>query len=248
MESRPAFCRNAHCAPFISYLKQQSRRTQDGYLLALQNICDFFGYPYSEFDPSSLTQEHYETFLQENKKKMSNTTLNFHSRVFDALSRVYDLPIEIEVLRETTTLTDPEVEERLEAARHSLGVVGYTCDVSGRDVEEYLNADTYYETLSMDDMLKDPFLCIHEVVEVNEIKRRGLRITRDVIINHYEEVMEAHLKATEVELEISKEMGNYDNIRTKVTYMKGWMEDPLLTDELKRKCEDLYRKTLRLLE
>ncbi len=229
-----AFEKNEHCSHLVKYVSKKSKQIQKGYILGLKEICDFFRYLYTDFNPSSLTQERYNKFIHENKKKMSKTTLNFYSRIFSAISRVYDLNLRIEMLKETTTLNDSEIQERLEKAKETLKEHGYLCDVSAREVKKYLQADTYYETLSMDDILKDPYLVIHEVVEVNEILKRGLKITKDVIIKNYEKVMEAHLTAAEVELEISKKMGNYENIETKIKYIKGWEEDPLLTDEINR--------------
>lgn len=240
-ESWHVFEKNEHCTPLIKYVSKKSKQIQKGYVLGLKEICDFFGYLCADFNPSSLTQEDYNKFLHENKKK-SKTTLNFYSRIFGVISRVYDLNLRIEMLKETTSLKDSEIEERLEKAKETLKEHGYLCEVSAREVKKYLQADTYYETLSMDDILKDPFLVIHEVVEVNEILKRGLKITKDVITKNYEKVMEAHLTAAEVELEISKKMGNYENIETKIRYIKGWEEDPLLTDELKEKCRNLYKK------
>ncbi|MFQ6089265.1 MAG: hypothetical protein ACE5K0_10240 [Candidatus Methanofastidiosia archaeon] len=135
-----------------------------------------------------------------------------------------------------------EIQDRLEKAKETLREYGYICDVSVKDLIGYLSADTYDETLSIDDILKKHLLVIHELVEIDEIKEMGLRITKDVIIKNYERIYKAHLKAVEVELEIAKDIGEFKHIEEKIGWIISWLEDPRLPPELRYKCERIYRK------
>jgi len=138
-----------------------------------------------------------------------------------------------------------DVINSLKKAKEILENYGHVCDVSAEDLNRYFEADTLYDDISLDEVLQDLLLVIHEILEIDEIKRMGLKITKDVIIKHHEEVDEAHLKAAEVELEIAKNIGDREHLKKRLGHVKVWCEDPLLPHRLKKRCKELYIKTNR---
>jgi hypothetical protein len=128
-------------------------------------------------------------------------------------------------------------------AKEILESYGYICDVSAEDLVKYFQTDTFYDDLSLDEVLQNQLLVIHEIVEIDEIKRMGLKITKDVIIKNYEKICEAHLKAAEIELEIAKDIGDYEHIKNRLRNIKDWCEDPLEPPQFKNRCEELCIKT-----
>ena len=128
-------------------------------------------------------------------------------------------------------------------AKEILEKYGYICDVSVEDLKKYFEADTIYSDIRLDEVLKHPLLLIHEIVEINEVKRMGLKLTKDVIIKNHEVVDEAHLTAAEIELEIAKEIGDYKHIKYRLKHVRSWCEDPLVLPKLKDRYKELYIKT-----
>ncbi len=84
----------------------RSQRTQETYLYAVKQICDFFKIEYGKFDPRSLDQEKYDEFLGIRSKELKRTSLNLLSNVFKILSDLYGLNIKVKLLDEIDKHTD----------------------------------------------------------------------------------------------------------------------------------------------
>lgn len=121
-----------------------------------------------------------------------------------------------------------------------LSELGYQCDVNVNEILTYLNAETPYQDLSPEVIMKNELLILHELAEICELKKMGLKITRDVIIKHHDKVYEAHLKATEVEFEMAKLKKQLNHIKMRLRDVKNWCEDPQLPHELKPRCKELF--------
>ena len=138
------------------------------------------------------------------------------------------------------------IEEIKQIVEHGCKILmnyGYKCNVSAEELVTYFEADTYEEDLiTLDDVLKNQLLVIHELVEITELKKRGLKITKDVIVKNYELVYEAHLIATEIELEIASLNGNIGHIKNRLLHIQSWLEGPNLPKHLFKKCKQLLEK------
>jgi len=120
---------------------------------------------------------------------------------------------------------------------------GYEYSVAAEDLRAYAQADTLYPSaISWDEILGNRLIVVHEVVEIAELKRMGLEITRDVIVRNLERVYEAHLKAAEIEMAIAESMGNYMHIRDRLKAVQDWIEDPLVPPGLRGRYEELYTR------
>lgn len=109
-------------------------------------------------------------------------------------------------------------------ARH-----GYPERGTAEDLEAWLRTDTPYPNPDPADLLDSPFLVVHEIVEISEAKRRGLRITKDVIVRNMETINDAHLAASEAELRIAAATGQVEYVESRSADLESWCEDPLLT-------------------
>jgi competence protein ComEA len=139
-------------------------------------------------------------------------------------------------------MAEADVETAVSKARQALAENGYACSVSPEDLRKYFEADTPYEGPSLEEIIKNDFLVIHELVEIDEIMRKGLKLTKDVILANMDTIYEVHLKAAEVELEMAYRAGDLDHIRSRLQDIRNWLEDPLLPAPLTETCEKLYRK------
>jgi GNAT superfamily N-acetyltransferase len=129
----------------------------------------------------------------------------------------------------------------LRDARQILRRHGYDHDISAEDLLAYAKADTIYPSaISWDEILKDRLIVVHEVVEIAELKRMGLEITRDVIVRNLEELYEAHLRAAEVEMAIALEISDLGHVRGRLKAVQDWIGDPLMPSRLRAEYDELY--------
>lgn len=136
----------------------------------------------------------------------------------------------------------------LEEARDILRRHGCDHDISAEDLLAYAEADTIYPSaISWDEILKDRLIVVHEVVEIAELKRMGLEITRNVIVRNLEEIYEAHLKAAKVEMAIALELGDLGHVRGRLKAVQDWIGDPLMPSRLQAEYDDLHAKLQRVL-
>ncbi len=77
-------------------------------------------------------------------------------------------------------------------------------NVSLEEVYVYLTAETYEEdAYSLEEALSNDYLLFHELLEIEYLKGKGLRITSRVIVENPEAVYEYHLKVLEGELKLA---------------------------------------------
>lgn len=131
--------------------------------------------------------------------------------------------------------------ERFEAAvaeaRALLARRGYAVRGDPEELMAWLRTETPYPNPSPADLLDTPLLVVHELVEIEEAKRMGLRITNDVIVRNLERINDAHLRAAEVELDVAMREGEEEYVRSRALDLAGWCEDPLLTASQRRAYE-----------
>ncbi len=124
--------------------------------------------------------------------------------------------------------------ERFEAAVAAgnalLGKHGFPQRGTAEDLEAWLRTDTPYPNPDPGDLLDSPLLVVHEIVEIDEAKRRGLRITKDVIVRNMEAINDAHLAAAEVELRIAAADREAAYVASRFADLESWCEDPVLTE------------------
>jgi GNAT superfamily N-acetyltransferase len=125
-------------------------------------------------------------------------------------------------------------------AQELLRDCGYSFDVSVRELRDYTRTDTFYPSaIPWSEILRNRLMVAHEVVEIAQLKQMALRITQDVVVRNIEQVYRAHLKATQVELEIAAAMGAYDHIQDRLRVLEDWTGDPLVPMSLREDYENL---------
>ncbi|HYM39318.1 MAG TPA: hypothetical protein VEY12_04115 [Thermoplasmata archaeon] len=110
---------------------------------------------------------------------------------------------------------------------------------SARELEAWLQTDTPYPNPEPAAILASPFLVVHEIVEIEETKRAGLTITKDVILRHTEAINDAHLAAAEVELRIAAMEREREYVASRFDDLQSWCEDPVLTPGQRAAYESL---------
>jgi hypothetical protein len=71
-----------------------------------------------------------------------------------------------------------------------------SCNVSLEAFKRWLLTPTPYPNPSFETIVRNPYLVIHELVEIAEIRRLGLRMTKDINFRHADRIGRAHSRRT----------------------------------------------------
>lgn len=140
------------------------------------------------------------------------------------------------------------VERAVQDAKRLLGKHGIACSSTADDLIAWFQADTPYPDATLDDVLDMPLIVVHELVEIHEVKKMGLRFTKDVILKNLEAVDRAHCLATLVELKMAIELEDVGHVRSRMGSIASWIDDPLSTDECKAEYRRIYAAARKILE
>lgn len=138
------------------------------------------------------------------------------------------------------------MRDAVENARKLLQNHGYDCLTTADDLVLWFEADTPYDQgFGLKEAIAIPLIVVHELVEVENVKKMGLRLTKGVIINNMGKVDNAHLKATEIELDIAESTGNVEHIRDRLKDISVWIKDPSVTPKNKARYRNLRERYVR---
>ncbi len=135
------------------------------------------------------------------------------------------------------------VARALRKARALLRQRGEACAISMDTFIRWLHTDTPYPNPTFEETVRNPYFVVHELVEIREVRRMGLRITKDVILRHPLEVDRAHARAARVEFETAAADGAIRHLENRLRDVRGWIQDPTVAPEMRTKYRDLYRET-----
>lgn len=139
-------------------------------------------------------------------------------------------------------------EQSVRAGNELLARCGYAYRGTASELRTWLQTDTPYPNPAPADLLDTTFLVVHEIVEIAEAKRMGLRITEDVIVRNMEKINDAHLVAAEVELRVAASERDVRYVEARLVDLTSWCEDPLLTDAQRAAYESLRSRVRRWLQ
>ncbi len=113
-------------------------------------------------------------------------------------------------------------------------------DVLPEELIEYFAGETPTgDVITLEEVLGNRWLFLHEIVELKHMKLKDIRITRNVLWERYEDVLEAHIAATAVELKMALKYNDKGWIRSRVKHIPSWLEDPEMPKKLRTACEKL---------
>jgi hypothetical protein len=146
-----------------------------------------------------------------------------------------------------------EIEARIRQAKKALKKIGYISeDVSAREFYDYMTGEIFSEdTTTLNDVLGNEFLMVHELSEMSELKRMGRAIDRRVIVDSPKTVIyEAHFRAIELELEYAMFKKDYYWAKFRLRAHKESVleDDPNLPEQLRPRGEEILRKFTSLLK
>jgi hypothetical protein len=145
------------------------------------------------------------------------------------------------------------IVERIEAARKALQSIAYLVgEIAAQEFHDYMTGEIFSEDpTTLDDVLGSEYLMVHELVEINELKKMGRTIDKRVIVDSPKTVIyDAHLTAMETELEYALNRKDYFWIKIRLRHHKASVldDDPNLPEEMRPRAEALFerfRKTVK---
>ena len=113
-------------------------------------------------------------------------------------------------------------------------------DVNAEELLEYFSGDTPTgDKTTIDDVISNPWLLLHELAELKHLKLRGFVISRKLVWDNYLDVLEAHIAATGVELKMATKHGDREWVSMRVQLIPTWLEDPEISETLRNALQNL---------
>jgi hypothetical protein len=139
-----------------------------------------------------------------------------------------------------------EIESKIRVAKEVLELIGYSLrGLSAQEFFDFMTGETFSgDTTTLNDVLKNEYLLIHEVVEINELKSVGRKIDKRIIVDSPKSIIyAAHFTALEKELEYALHKKDYNWVKNRIKQHKLVLEsDPHLPDEMKPKAKTILSR------
>jgi len=104
------------------------------------------------------------------------------------------------------------------------------------------------DRIPLEEVLSNEFLMLHEVVEISELKKKGITIGEMTVVNcHPKTIYETHITAAEYEIKYALNKGDLAYVKLRLAYMREWLEDENLPKELAPKLKSMVEKFSNLL-
>jgi hypothetical protein len=120
--------------------------------------------------------------------------------------------------------------------------IGVVCDASAEGIARWFDADTMCPDKTLDEVLGNPWLVVHEIVEIDAIKKAGLALTKEVMVVHPDEVDRAHCEASRIELKIATKDKDAAHFGDRILDIRRWSKDPNVLPGMRtryaRSCSD----------
>jgi len=148
-------------------------------------------------------------------------------------------------------LLSNEVNAKIIKVNEALRQIGHRqVNVSAREFHDYMTAEIFSDDpTTLRDVLGNECIMIHELVEIDELKRIGRRIDKHVIMKTPKiPFYTAHFDAMETELKCALQKGDtyWVKIRLRMHRESVLGDDPNLPEELRPRAQEMYEQYRRL--
>jgi hypothetical protein len=140
-----------------------------------------------------------------------------------------------------------EISAKIKKIKRAVEQIDYVAeDVSAKEFYDYMTGEIFSEdTTTLQDVLGNEFLMVHELSEMSELKKMGRIIDKQVIVDSPKTVIyEAHFKAMELELEYALFKKDYFWVKFRLKQHKESVleDDPNLPESLMPRGEEIFHK------
>ena len=137
-----------------------------------------------------------------------------------------------------------EIEEKIKEAELILTQRGYEHErLEPREFFNYMTGETPSgDIIILRDVLDNRYLLVHELVEMSELKKRGIPVGKETVMRFHPKVYEVHMEAFEFELDLAGEEGDHAWVEQRLKLVESWLEDELMPSHLAPVCRRLIEK------
>jgi len=140
-----------------------------------------------------------------------------------------------------------KIEGRIVATKKALRSISYVVEeVSAQEFYDYMTGEIFSDDpTTLDDVLGSEYLMVHELVEINELKKMGRTIDKRVIVDSPKTVIyDAHLTAMEIELRYALNKRDYFWVKIRLRHHKESVldDDPNLPEEMRPRAETIFER------
>jgi hypothetical protein len=142
------------------------------------------------------------------------------------------------------------VEAKIRETTRTLKQLGYSSkSISPKEFYDYMTGETPTgDAVTLDDVLRNEFFMVHEVVEICELKKMNVPIDKHTIMKFYPKVYEAHLSALDFELTYALNKKAYDWFKQRFNNFLSQLDDPYLPPEFDHLKKELAPRCRSMVE
>ncbi len=146
------------------------------------------------------------------------------------------------------TMPYEKISTRIKEALAIITQLGYKSKcISPVEFLEYLTGETPADdTMTLNEILSNDFLMIHEVIEISELKKKGIPVNKHTCLNYPRAVYEAHLTATKFELTHALNKKDSEWLKLRMRHIQQWLNDENMPKDLAHRCRSMATKVAKL--
>jgi len=115
--------------------------------------------------------------------------------------------------------------------------------VSAEDLSDYFSYEAPTgDVTTLEDVISNKLLLIHELLEISELKKHGLPLTISVFRDNYPDLLEAHVFATEKELFLANKTSDKYWVTNRITIVKSWLDDTEIPTNIRKRYLSIIEK------
>jgi len=146
-----------------------------------------------------------------------------------------------------------EINAKIRKAMEALRQFGhYPVDVSAKEFHDYMTGEIFSEDpTTLQDVLNNEYIMIHELVEISELKKIGRKIDKRVIMETPKiPFYTAHFSAMETELKYALYKRDYFWVKIRLRQHKESIldNDPNLPEQMRPRAEALFEKFRKVIQ
>ena len=143
-----------------------------------------------------------------------------------------------------------KIDTKIKETTRTLEQLGYESErISPKEFYDYMTGETPTgDVITLNDVLRNEFLMVHEVVEISELKKMAIPISKQTVMVFYPEVYKVHFTAMDYELTHALNKKDYGWLKRRLTHAEDQLEDPYLPQEfnyLRRELAPRWRSVIK---
>jgi hypothetical protein len=140
-------------------------------------------------------------------------------------------------------VTREEIQAAVDKAKELMLDCGLDVDATTEDLIEWFDTELPFPDITLGEVVMDPLLVVHELVEIDEMLKMGFTLAKDVIIKNPEKVDDAHLKAAAIEMKIAHSIGAAEHLRDRIGDIESWCVNKALSESRSADYRRLLKTT-----